>query len=131
MLLLPLLCPHVWPHGCVGINIGALQAPLPMTSLSWLSKLPCCILTWGHCVLVPPLNVLFFPCVPQARLVRYICKQRQCKLSVAPSDRTPELNSYPRFRDWLDTFNVRPAVAQVCEWSSGFRCVGQTDHTQI
>ncbi|XP_005003644.1 kinase suppressor of Ras 1 isoform X3 [Cavia porcellus] len=48
----------------------------------------------------------------EARLVRYICKQRQCKLSVAPSDRTPELNSYPRFRDWLDTFNVRPAVAQ-------------------
>ncbi|XP_005402841.1 PREDICTED: kinase suppressor of Ras 1 isoform X3 [Chinchilla lanigera] len=48
----------------------------------------------------------------EARLVRYICKQRQCKLSVAPGDRTPELNSYPRFRDWLDTFNVRPEVAQ-------------------
>ncbi|XP_023575616.1 kinase suppressor of Ras 1, partial [Octodon degus] len=48
----------------------------------------------------------------EARLVRYICKQRQCKLSVAPGDRTPELNSYPRFRDWLDTFSVRPEVAQ-------------------
>uniref|UniRef100_I3N5V4 non-specific serine/threonine protein kinase n=1 Tax=Ictidomys tridecemlineatus TaxID=43179 RepID=I3N5V4_ICTTR len=48
----------------------------------------------------------------EAKLVRYICKQRQCKLSVPPSDRTPELNSYPRFSDWLDTFNVRPEVAQ-------------------
>ncbi|XP_032124741.1 collagen alpha-1(III) chain-like [Sapajus apella] len=50
----------------------------------------------------------------EAKLVRYICKQRQCKLSVAPSERTPELNSYPRFSDWLYTFNVRPEVVQVC-----------------
>uniref|UniRef100_A0A8C0ZNU1 non-specific serine/threonine protein kinase n=1 Tax=Castor canadensis TaxID=51338 RepID=A0A8C0ZNU1_CASCN len=48
----------------------------------------------------------------EAKLVRYICKQRQCKLSVAPSDRTAELNSYPRFSDWLYTFNVRPEVVQ-------------------
>uniref|UniRef100_G1QLB2 Kinase suppressor of ras 1 n=1 Tax=Nomascus leucogenys TaxID=61853 RepID=G1QLB2_NOMLE len=50
-----------------------------------------------------------------AKLVRYICKQRQCKLSVAPGERTPELNSYPRFSDWLYTFNVRPEVVQVCK----------------
>ncbi|XP_012637057.2 kinase suppressor of Ras 1 isoform X3 [Microcebus murinus] len=48
----------------------------------------------------------------EAKLVRYICKQRQCKLSVAPSERTSELNSYPRFSDWLYTFNVRPEVVQ-------------------
>ncbi|XP_063512379.1 kinase suppressor of Ras 1 isoform X2 [Pongo pygmaeus] len=48
----------------------------------------------------------------EAKLVRYICKQRQCKLSVAPGERTPELNSYPRFSDWLYTFNVRPEVVQ-------------------
>uniref|UniRef100_A0A8C6W862 non-specific serine/threonine protein kinase n=1 Tax=Nannospalax galili TaxID=1026970 RepID=A0A8C6W862_NANGA len=48
----------------------------------------------------------------EAKLVRYICKQRQCKLSVAPSDRTAELNSYPRFCDWLYTFSVRPEVVQ-------------------
>ncbi|XP_057357127.1 kinase suppressor of Ras 1 isoform X8 [Manis pentadactyla] len=47
-----------------------------------------------------------------AKLVRYICKQRQCKLSVAPGERTAELNSYPRFTDWLYTFNVRPEVVQ-------------------
>lgn len=49
----------------------------------------------------------------QAKLVRYICKQRQCKLSVAPAERTSELNSYPRFSDWLYTFSVRPEVVQV------------------
>ncbi|XP_075847564.1 kinase suppressor of Ras 1 isoform X2 [Microtus pennsylvanicus] len=48
----------------------------------------------------------------EAKLVRYICKQRQCKLSVTPSDRTAELNSYPRFTDWLYIFNVRPEVVQ-------------------
>ncbi|XP_031210446.1 kinase suppressor of Ras 1 isoform X3 [Mastomys coucha] len=48
----------------------------------------------------------------EAKLVRYICKQRQSKLSVTPSDRTPELNSYPRFSDWLYIFNVRPEVVQ-------------------
>ncbi|XP_077021363.1 kinase suppressor of Ras 1 isoform X2 [Tamandua tetradactyla] len=48
----------------------------------------------------------------EAKLVRYICKQRQCKLSVAPGERTSELNSYPRFSDWLYTFNVRPEVVR-------------------
>ncbi|XP_074199196.1 kinase suppressor of Ras 1 isoform X1 [Camelus bactrianus] len=48
----------------------------------------------------------------EAKLVRYICKQLQCKLSVPPGERTAELNSYPRFSDWLYTFNVRTAVVQ-------------------
>ncbi|KAL6032587.1 hypothetical protein STEG23_036076 [Scotinomys teguina] len=48
----------------------------------------------------------------QAKLVRYICKQQQCKLSVTPSDRTAEFNNYPRFSDWLYIFNVRPEVVQ-------------------
>jgi hypothetical protein len=73
-------------------------------------------------MLEPPVNVAFsFLDFPQAKLVRYICKQRQCKLSVAPSDRTAELNSYPRFSDWLYTFNVRPEVVQVL---GGLRPIG-------
>ncbi|EQB78372.1 kinase suppressor of Ras 1 [Camelus ferus] len=56
-----------------------------------------------------------------AKLVRYICKQLQCKLSVAPGERTAELNSYPRFSDWLYTFNVRTAVVQSSRvWAPGF-----------
>lgn len=51
--------------------------------------------------------------VPQVKLIDYIHRQRQCKLSVPLSDRTAELNSYPRFNDWLDIVNVRKEVVQV------------------
>lgn len=50
---------------------------------------------------------------PQVKLIDYIHRQRQCKLSVPLSDRTAELNSYPRFHDWLDIVNVRKEVVQV------------------
>lgn len=86
----------------------------------------------------PIQNGFLFPGLPQAKLVRYICKQQQCKLSVAPSERTSELNSYPRFSDWLCTFNVRPEVVQVSglwswglergnDWVGGCRAWGTTD----
>ncbi|XP_075760961.1 kinase suppressor of Ras 1-like [Pelodiscus sinensis] len=48
----------------------------------------------------------------EVRLVRYINRQRQCKLSVPLNDRTVELNSYPRFNDWLDLVNVKKEVVQ-------------------
>uniref|UniRef100_A0A8C0J1H9 Kinase suppressor of ras 1 n=1 Tax=Chelonoidis abingdonii TaxID=106734 RepID=A0A8C0J1H9_CHEAB len=48
----------------------------------------------------------------QVKLVRYINRQRQCKLSVPLNDRTAELNSYPRFNDWLDLVNVKKEVVQ-------------------
>lgn len=51
--------------------------------------------------------------LPQVKLIDYIHRQRQCKLSVPLSDRTAELNSYPRFNDWLDIVNVRKEVVQV------------------
>lgn len=49
----------------------------------------------------------------QVKLIDYIHRQRQCKLSVPLNDRTAELNSYPRFNDWLDIVNVRKEVVQV------------------
>ncbi|RMC10590.1 hypothetical protein DUI87_12301 [Hirundo rustica rustica] len=52
----------------------------------------------------------------EVKLIDYIHRQRQCKLSVPLSDRTAELNSYPRFNDWLDIVNVRKEVVQ-----DGFR----------
>ncbi|XP_006276520.2 kinase suppressor of Ras 1 isoform X3 [Alligator mississippiensis] len=48
----------------------------------------------------------------EAKLMGYIYRQRQCKLSVPLNDRTKELNSYPRFNDWLDVVNVRKEVVQ-------------------
>ena len=49
----------------------------------------------------------------EVKLIDYIHRQRQCKLSVPLNDRTAELNSYPRFNDWLDIVNVRKEVVQV------------------
>uniref|UniRef100_A0A8C0FPK2 non-specific serine/threonine protein kinase n=1 Tax=Bubo bubo TaxID=30461 RepID=A0A8C0FPK2_BUBBB len=48
----------------------------------------------------------------RVKLIDYIHRQRQCKLSVPLNDRTAELNSYPRFNDWLDIVNVRKEVVQ-------------------
>ncbi|XP_062448616.1 kinase suppressor of Ras 1 isoform X4 [Rhea pennata] len=48
----------------------------------------------------------------EVKLIDYIHRQRQCKLSVPQNDRTAELNSYPRFNDWLDIVNVRKEVVQ-------------------
>nr|XP_060613652.1 kinase suppressor of Ras 1 [Anolis sagrei ordinatus] len=48
----------------------------------------------------------------EVKLVRYIGIQLQCKLSVPPSDRSAELNSYPRFSDWLYLVNLRKDVVQ-------------------
>uniref|UniRef100_A0A8D0L1V3 Kinase suppressor of Ras 1 n=1 Tax=Sphenodon punctatus TaxID=8508 RepID=A0A8D0L1V3_SPHPU len=48
----------------------------------------------------------------EVKLVRYISIQRQCKLSVPLNDRTVELNSYPRFSDWLYLVNLRKEVIQ-------------------
>ncbi|XP_048822694.1 kinase suppressor of Ras 1 isoform X3 [Lagopus muta] len=48
----------------------------------------------------------------EVKLIDYIHRQRQCKLSVPLNDRTAELNSYPRFNDWLDIVNVRKEVVQ-------------------
>lgn len=57
---------------------------------------------------------------------------------MAPGERTSELDSYPRFSDWLYTFNVRPEVVQVRglrhgDWGLRVACgrgVEQSDHTQ-
>uniref|UniRef100_A0A8D0C7W5 non-specific serine/threonine protein kinase n=1 Tax=Salvator merianae TaxID=96440 RepID=A0A8D0C7W5_SALMN len=48
----------------------------------------------------------------EVKLVRYIGIQLQCKLNVPLNDRTVELNSYPRFSDWLYLINVRKDVIQ-------------------
>uniref|UniRef100_A0A670K1P7 non-specific serine/threonine protein kinase n=1 Tax=Podarcis muralis TaxID=64176 RepID=A0A670K1P7_PODMU len=48
----------------------------------------------------------------EVKLVRYIGTQLQCKLNVPLNDRTVELNSYPRFSDWLYLVNVRKDVVQ-------------------
>ncbi|XP_036450255.1 kinase suppressor of Ras 1 isoform X2 [Colossoma macropomum] len=48
----------------------------------------------------------------EVKLMKYICKQLQCKLKVPETDRPQALNSYPRLGDWLRTINLRPELIE-------------------
>lgn len=62
-------------------------------------------------VSLPPLLMPHFSL--QVKLMKYICKQLQCKQKVPETDRPEALDSYPHLRDWLRTINLRPALIQV------------------
>uniref|UniRef100_A0A1A7WPC1 non-specific serine/threonine protein kinase n=1 Tax=Iconisemion striatum TaxID=60296 RepID=A0A1A7WPC1_9TELE len=51
----------------------------------------------------------------EVKLMKYICKQLQCKQKVPETERLEALNSYPRLRDWLRTINLRPELIQAVE----------------
>ncbi|XP_058644697.1 kinase suppressor of Ras 1 [Onychostoma macrolepis] len=48
----------------------------------------------------------------EVKLMKYICKQLQCKQKVPDTERPLALNSYPRLEDWLRTINVRPELIE-------------------
>ncbi|KAK2870943.1 hypothetical protein Q8A67_023470 [Cirrhinus molitorella] len=48
----------------------------------------------------------------EVKLMKYICKQLQCKRKVPDTERPLALNSYPRLEDWLRTINVRPELIE-------------------
>ncbi|XP_045559838.1 kinase suppressor of Ras 1 isoform X1 [Salmo salar] len=48
----------------------------------------------------------------EVKLIKYICKQLQCKQRVPERQRTQALASYPRLGDWLCTINLRPELIQ-------------------
>ncbi|KAJ8348707.1 hypothetical protein SKAU_G00272960 [Synaphobranchus kaupii] len=48
----------------------------------------------------------------EVKLVKYICKQLQCKQKVPESERPPTLEGYPRLGDWLRTINLRPELIE-------------------
>lgn len=52
-------------------------------------------------------------CSLQVKLMKYICKQLQCKQKVPETERPEALDSYPHLRDWLRTINLRPELIQV------------------
>uniref|UniRef100_A0A8C2J5N3 non-specific serine/threonine protein kinase n=1 Tax=Cyprinus carpio TaxID=7962 RepID=A0A8C2J5N3_CYPCA len=49
----------------------------------------------------------------EVKLMKYICKQLQCKQKVPDTERPPALNSYPRLEDWLRIINVRPELIEL------------------
>lgn len=69
-------------------------------------------------VVSPFSNVSLLPvlvpyCSLQVKLMKYICKQLQCKQKVPETERPEALDSYPHLRDWLRTINLRPELIQV------------------
>ncbi|CDQ76034.1 unnamed protein product [Oncorhynchus mykiss] len=57
----------------------------------------------------------------EVKLMKYICKQLQCKQKVPETERPQALDSYPRLGDWLRTINLRPELIEVsprsvCVW---------------
>uniref|UniRef100_A0A7N8WT14 non-specific serine/threonine protein kinase n=1 Tax=Mastacembelus armatus TaxID=205130 RepID=A0A7N8WT14_9TELE len=51
----------------------------------------------------------------EVKLMKYICKQLQCKQKVPETERPEALDSYPHLRDWLRTINLRPELIEVVE----------------
>uniref|UniRef100_A0A673WL30 non-specific serine/threonine protein kinase n=1 Tax=Salmo trutta TaxID=8032 RepID=A0A673WL30_SALTR len=49
----------------------------------------------------------------EVKLMKYICKQLQCKQKVPETERPQALDSYPRLGDWLRTINLRPELIEV------------------
>uniref|UniRef100_A0A8C1K4G7 non-specific serine/threonine protein kinase n=1 Tax=Cyprinus carpio TaxID=7962 RepID=A0A8C1K4G7_CYPCA len=49
----------------------------------------------------------------EVKLMKYICKQLQCKQKVPDTERPLALNSYPRLENWLRTINVRPELIEL------------------
>ncbi|KAL0994191.1 hypothetical protein UPYG_G00118980 [Umbra pygmaea] len=48
----------------------------------------------------------------ELKLMKYICKQLQCKQKVPETERPQALDSYPRLGDWLRTINLRPNLIE-------------------
>uniref|UniRef100_A0A3Q3LKN2 non-specific serine/threonine protein kinase n=1 Tax=Labrus bergylta TaxID=56723 RepID=A0A3Q3LKN2_9LABR len=47
------------------------------------------------------------------KLMKYICKQLQCKQKVPETERPEALDRYPHLRGWLRTINLRPELIEV------------------
>lgn len=61
----------------------------------------------------PPTQRRLLCCSLQVKLMKYICKQLQCKQKVPETERPEALDSYPHLRDWLRTINLRPELIEV------------------
>lgn len=85
-----------------GPSSGLLPASLSRLISSLLTNLPLPYLLCGP---------LCFPL--QVKLMKYICKQLQCKQKVPETERPQALDSYPRLGDWLRTINLRPELIEV------------------
>ncbi|XP_060941913.1 kinase suppressor of Ras 1-like isoform X3 [Limanda limanda] len=67
----------------------------------------------------------------EVKLMKYICKQLQCKQKVPETERPEALDSYPRLRDWLRTINLRPELTVAVETKLSLDALLQMTSTQV
>uniref|UniRef100_A0A3Q3IA65 non-specific serine/threonine protein kinase n=1 Tax=Monopterus albus TaxID=43700 RepID=A0A3Q3IA65_MONAL len=65
------------------------------------------------------------------KLMKYICKQLQCKQKVPETERPEALDSYPHLRDWLRTINLRPELIEVVEVKLSLDALLQMTGSQV
>ncbi|TRY92240.1 hypothetical protein DNTS_026126 [Danionella cerebrum] len=70
-------------------------------------------------------------CPLQVKLMKYICKQLQCKQKVPDTERPGTLDSFPRLEDWLRTVNVRPELIQAVKVKLSLDALLQMPSSQV
>lgn len=87
---------------CMCADMPLSEGLLLSWNMLWVSSLTC-----------PSHLCLVLCCSLQVKLMKYICKQLQCKQKVPETERPEALDSYPHLRDWLRTINLRPELIEV------------------
>uniref|UniRef100_A0A8D0D9L9 non-specific serine/threonine protein kinase n=1 Tax=Sander lucioperca TaxID=283035 RepID=A0A8D0D9L9_SANLU len=67
----------------------------------------------------------------EVKLMKYICKQLQCKQKVPETERPEALDSYPHLRDWLRTINLRPELIEAVEAKLSLDALLQMSGVQV
>uniref|UniRef100_A0AAY4D3P0 non-specific serine/threonine protein kinase n=1 Tax=Denticeps clupeoides TaxID=299321 RepID=A0AAY4D3P0_9TELE len=67
----------------------------------------------------------------EVKLMKYICKQLQCKQKVPETERPKALDSYPRLGDWLRIINIRPELIQAVSANHSLDALLQTPGSQV
>ncbi|XP_051540216.1 kinase suppressor of Ras 2-like isoform X2 [Myxocyprinus asiaticus] len=67
----------------------------------------------------------------EVKLMKYICKQLQCKQKVPDTERPAALDSYPRLEDWLRIINVRPELIEAVNVKLSLDALLQMPSSQV
>ncbi|XP_056593314.1 kinase suppressor of Ras 1 isoform X1 [Triplophysa dalaica] len=67
----------------------------------------------------------------EVKLMKYICKQLQCKQKVPDTERPSALDSYPRLVDWLRTINIRPELIETVSKKLSLDALLQMPSSQV
>ncbi|KAJ0061820.1 hypothetical protein NL108_012479, partial [Boleophthalmus pectinirostris] len=67
----------------------------------------------------------------EVKLMKYICKQLQCRQKVPEAERPQALDGYPHLRDWLRIINLRPELIEAIEADSSLDVLLQMTGAQV